>query len=136
MPLSKLHTLKKAWEDKTLAPQVKRFGERHPRFTTSSDTLEVAPLYTPDDLQGDTASVEARYLEQLGFPGEYPFTRGVQPNMYRGRLWINRLAREAVVRPQLGSFFVHAARVNPIILKLLTAKIVSPTNRHSERSEA
>jgi flavin-dependent dehydrogenase len=46
--------------------------------------------------------------------------------MFRGRLWINRLAREAVLRPQLGSFFVHAARVYPSILKLLTAKIVSP----------
>jgi menaquinone-9 beta-reductase len=57
-------------------------------------------------------------------------------DMYRGRLWINRLARAAVLRPQLGSFFVHTARVNPSILKLLTAKIVSSTNRHSERSEA
>src|SRR4029453_11875643 len=56
--------------------------------------------------------------------------------MYRGRLWINRLARAAVLRPQLGSFFVHTARIHPSILKLLTAKIVSPTSRHSERSEA
>jgi flavin-dependent dehydrogenase len=46
--------------------------------------------------------------------------------MYRGRLWINRLSREAVLRPQLGSLFVHAARIYPAILKLLTAKIVSP----------
>ena len=46
--------------------------------------------------------------------------------MYRGRLWINRLSRAAVLRPQLGSLFVHAARINPSILKLLTAKIVSP----------
>src|SRR6266403_125163 len=53
------------------------------------------------------------------------FTRAYS-GMYRGRLWINRLAREAVLRPQLGSFFVHTARVNPSILKLLTAKIVSP----------
>ena len=45
--------------------------------------------------------------------------------MYRGRLWINRLARAAVLRPQFGSFFVHTARLNPSILKLLTAKIVS-----------
>ena len=45
--------------------------------------------------------------------------------MYRGRLWINRLARAAVLRPQLGSFFVHAARINSSILKLLTAKIVA-----------
>jgi menaquinone-9 beta-reductase len=56
--------------------------------------------------------------------------------MYRGRLWINRLSRAAVLRPQLGSFFIHGARINPAILKLLTAKIVSSTNRHSERSEA
>jgi flavin-dependent dehydrogenase len=46
--------------------------------------------------------------------------------MYRGRLWINRLSRAAVLRPQLGSFFIHTARIHPAILKLLTAKIVSP----------
>jgi menaquinone-9 beta-reductase len=56
--------------------------------------------------------------------------------MYRGRLWINRLARAAVLRPQLGSLFVHAARINPGILKLLTAKIVWSRSPHSERSEA
>src|SRR6186997_1412537 len=48
--------------------------------------------------------------------------------MYRGRLWINRIARAAVLRPRLGSLFVHIARINPSTLKLLTAKIVSPTN--------
>jgi menaquinone-9 beta-reductase len=57
-------------------------------------------------------------------------------DMYRGRLWINRLARAAVVRPHLGSSFVHAARLCPSIMKSLTAKIVSPNSRHSERSEA
>ena len=46
--------------------------------------------------------------------------------MYRGRLWINHLSRTAVLRPQLGSFFLHIARINPSILKFLTAKIVSP----------
>ena len=45
--------------------------------------------------------------------------------MYRGRLWINRLARAAVLWPRVGSFFVHAAQIQPAILKLLTAKIVS-----------
>jgi flavin-dependent dehydrogenase len=44
--------------------------------------------------------------------------------MYRGRLWINRLARAAVLRPQLSSLFVHAARIRPEIMKFLTAKIV------------
>jgi|SRR5262245_44661377 len=56
--------------------------------------------------------------------------------MYQGRLWINRLSRAAVLRPRLGSLFVHMARTSPSILKLLTAKIVSPGARHSERSEA
>jgi len=46
--------------------------------------------------------------------------------MYRGRLWINRLARDAVLSPRVGSLFVRAAQINPSILKLLTAKIVSP----------
>jgi len=55
--------------------------------------------------------------------------RRAYAEMYRGRLWINRLARAAVVRPQLGSLFVHAARVNPSILRLLTAKVVSASLR-------
>jgi geranylgeranyl reductase family protein len=46
--------------------------------------------------------------------------------MYRGRLWINRLARAAVLAPRVGAFFVQAARFDPAILKVLTAKIVSP----------
>jgi menaquinone-9 beta-reductase len=58
--------------------------------------------------------------------------RRAHAQMYRGRLWINRLARAAVLRPRFGSFFVRAARINPSILKLLTAKIVS-ADRHSER---
>jgi methylmalonyl-CoA mutase N-terminal domain/subunit len=58
-------------------------GERQPQFTTGGG-LEVAPLYAAESLQGwDPAT-------QLGFPGEYPFTRGVQPTMYRGRLWTMR----------------------------------------------
>lgn len=71
-----------AWRQQTLAPQVQRFGERRPQFTTSSESILVEPLYTPP--------AEPCYTEQLGFPGDYPFTRGVQPNMYRGRLWTMR----------------------------------------------
>jgi geranylgeranyl reductase family protein len=52
------------------------------------------------------------------------FARAVA-EMYRGRLWINRLARAAVLSPRIGSLFVRAARINPSILKLLTTKIVS-----------
>jgi methylmalonyl-CoA mutase N-terminal domain/subunit len=92
---SKLQSLKRDWQSKVLEPQVQRFGERRPRFTTSSDDITVAPLYTPDDLtsasSGEPASAESEYYsDQLGFPGEYPFTRGVQPNMYRGRFWTMR----------------------------------------------
>ncbi|HEY7983514.1 MAG TPA: methylmalonyl-CoA mutase family protein [Ktedonobacterales bacterium] len=58
-------------------------GERQPRFTTAGG-LEEAPLYTADDLAGWDP------VTRLGFPGEYPFTRGVQPTMYRGRLWTMR----------------------------------------------
>jgi menaquinone-9 beta-reductase len=54
--------------------------------------------------------------------------RRAYAEMYRDRLWINRLSRAAVLRPRLGSLFVHIARINPSILKLLTAKIVSRTN--------
>ena len=54
------------------------------------------------------------------------FTRAYS-GMYRGRLWINRLARAAVLRPQLGSLFVHAARIRPEIMKFLTGKITDPS---------
>ncbi|MFN2201812.1 MAG: methylmalonyl-CoA mutase family protein, partial [Caldilineaceae bacterium] len=75
---------KDAWEIERLAPVTERFSERRIRFTTSSDDIEVQTVYTPADVSGD------RYVEELGFPGDYPYTRGVQPNMYRGRLWTMR----------------------------------------------
>jgi geranylgeranyl reductase family protein len=57
------------------------------------------------------------------------FTRA-SAQMYRGRLWINRLARGAVLWPRVGSLFVRAARIEPAILKLLTAKVVSRSCSH------
>jgi methylmalonyl-CoA mutase, N-terminal domain len=57
-------------------------GEREARFSTISD-LEVGPLYTPEDLH-------AEYPDALGYPGEYPFTRGPYGSMYRGQLWTMR----------------------------------------------
>ncbi len=67
------------WQRETYQPAVRRFPERKPSFLTESD-LEVGPLYGPD----------AQDAEPLGQPGEFPFTRGVQPSMYRGRLWTMR----------------------------------------------
>jgi methylmalonyl-CoA mutase N-terminal domain/subunit len=71
------------WEEATLNPALRRHGERREDFKTSSG-IEIKRLYDPDDL----ASFD--YLRELGFPGQFPFTRGVQPTMYRGRLWTMR----------------------------------------------
>ncbi|UTF53508.1 methylmalonyl-CoA mutase family protein [Natronosalvus rutilus] len=71
------------WESETLEPVVERFGERKDRFATVSN-LEVDRLYTPDDVS------DLDYLEDLGFPGEEPYTRGPYPTMYRGRTWTMR----------------------------------------------
>ncbi|MFA4910697.1 MAG: methylmalonyl-CoA mutase family protein [Desulfobacteria bacterium] len=60
------------------APEIKE------RFSTVSD-MEIGRLYTPEDIQGFDVQ------RDLGFPGEYPFTRGVQPSMYRGRHWTMRM---------------------------------------------
>ena len=71
------------WEREVLAPATARAPERKKRFTsTSGDPVE--RLYTPQDLEGFD------YLEDAGFPGAYPFTRGVQPTMFRGRFWTMR----------------------------------------------
>jgi methylmalonyl-CoA mutase N-terminal domain/subunit len=74
--------LKKEWEATTLQKTLSRYPERRPEFKTDSD-IPVVRVYTPID-------VETNYVHDLGFPGEYPFTRGVQPTMYRGRLWTMR----------------------------------------------
>jgi methylmalonyl-CoA mutase N-terminal domain/subunit len=73
---------KKRWEGETLHPALKRFPERRPEFHTSSG-IPLPPLLAPEDPDPD-------YLDKLGFPGEYPYTRGVQPSMYRGRFWTMR----------------------------------------------
>ncbi|MGE0135060.1 MAG: methylmalonyl-CoA mutase family protein, partial [Dehalococcoidia bacterium] len=71
-----------AWEDEALARVLKRFPERRGEFRTSS--AETKRFYTPNDVEA------VDYLRDVGFPGQYPFTRGVQPTMYRGRLWTMR----------------------------------------------
>lgn len=66
-----------------LAQKYPKRGERMERFSTISD-MEMAPLYTPDDKNGTD------YERDIGMPGEYPYTRGVYPNMYRGKFWTMR----------------------------------------------
>ncbi|MCZ6875701.1 MAG: methylmalonyl-CoA mutase family protein [bacterium] len=71
------------WHTKVVEPALKRFPERQDHFATLSD-IPLKRLYTPADFGPDN------YLEQLNFPGQFPYTRGVHPTMYRGRLWTMR----------------------------------------------
>jgi methylmalonyl-CoA mutase, N-terminal domain len=71
------------WRRTTRARSVEGAAERRERFETSSG-IEILDVYTPDDLGGFDPAAD------LGMPGEYPFTRGVQATMYRGRLWTMR----------------------------------------------
>ena len=81
--LRELKERKKGWA-KGLAETLRQTPERLPRFSTVSD-LEIKDLYTPDDIR------DINYSRDIGFPGASPFTRGVQPSMYRGRLWTMRM---------------------------------------------
>ncbi|MFC1917434.1 methylmalonyl-CoA mutase [Chloroflexota bacterium] len=74
---------KKEWQELKLQKSLSKGPERQEKFTVSSD-IEMDTVFTPEDLP------EFDYSKDLGYPGEYPFTRGVQPNMYRGRLWTMR----------------------------------------------
>jgi methylmalonyl-CoA mutase, N-terminal domain len=74
--------LKEEWQATTLRQALERYPERQAAFQTESG-IPVERLYTPADQQTD-------YATDLGFPGDYPFTRGVQPTMYRGRFWTMR----------------------------------------------
>ncbi len=71
-----LSDAKKNWEEKTLKPVNQKYPERKKEFKTASG-IPLDEINLPEGWD---------YLKELGFPGEYPFTRGVQPNMYRGRL--------------------------------------------------
>lgn len=85
-PDEKLQQIKQAreeWEQGTLGKVLKRFPERKPEFMSTSGT-EIKRAYTPEDIAG------LDYNRDLAFPGEYPYTRGVQPTMYRGRFWTMR----------------------------------------------
>jgi len=71
------------WEKTTLPKWMTQRPERKSEFRNHSDTL-IKQVYTPEDIK------DIDYMRELGFPGEYPFTRGVHATMYRGRLWTMR----------------------------------------------
>lgn len=73
---------KKEWLGTTYEAFCQKGGERSEAFKTMSG-VEIDPLYTPEDLKNN-------YNDEIGYPGEYPYTRGVYPTMYRGRFWTMR----------------------------------------------
>lgn len=81
--LDNLAKHKKEWEEKILNKVLDKGHERYEKFLTGSN-IEVDRMYTELDIQ------ELDYLRDLGFPGDYPYTRGIYPTMYRGRLWTMR----------------------------------------------
>ncbi|MDQ2072567.1 methylmalonyl-CoA mutase family protein [Haloarcula sp. NS06] len=81
--LQRIREQKDEWEAETLDPVLDAYGERKEQFATVSN-LDVDRLYTPRDVD------DLDYEEDIGFPGEEPFTRGVYPTMYRGRQWTMR----------------------------------------------
>jgi methylmalonyl-CoA mutase, N-terminal domain len=81
--LKRLHEARRRWEEGPLAKSLEKSGERHEEFETLSG-LPTDRLYTPEHID------DVDYVRDLGFPGEYPFTRGIQPTMYRGRPWTIR----------------------------------------------
>lgn len=81
--LEEIKMKREDWEKNHREKAIAKFPERKEEFKTSSE-IEIKPIYTPEDVKG------IDYLEKLGFPGEYPYTRGVQPTMYRGRFWTMR----------------------------------------------
>jgi methylmalonyl-CoA mutase N-terminal domain/subunit len=82
--LAEINREKETWEKTTLQKHLDRFGERREEFVTTS-SAPVERLYTPAEI------ADFDYERELGFPGQYPFTRGVHPTMYRGRLWTMRM---------------------------------------------
>jgi methylmalonyl-CoA mutase N-terminal domain/subunit len=82
LTLEKLHNQKQRWEKETVQQSFGKLPEKG-AFATSSN-MPINRLYTPEDI------AELDYLRDLGFPGEYPFARGVYPTMYRARLWTMR----------------------------------------------
>ncbi len=78
-----LFAARDGWHNTCVAPMLAKYPERKQQFLSTSGD-EVKRVYTPCETEG------LEYQRDLGFPGQYPFTRGVQPTMYRGKLWTMR----------------------------------------------
>ena len=123
-----LQDTKNRWEETTLNPALARFPERKPSFQTSSG-IGVERVYLPDEGAESDA-----YLDRLGFPGEYPYTRGVQPTMYRGRLWTMRSTRLCTAEEPRPYRSCWVPATGERRLRLPTRSATTPTTRCAGRS--
>ncbi|MGH2502131.1 MAG: methylmalonyl-CoA mutase family protein, partial [Ktedonobacterales bacterium] len=82
--VARVESERQAWEASAVAKATKRVPEAHPNATTQSG-MPIKRLYTPEDARG------LDYDRDLNFPGEFPYTRGVQPTMYRAKPWTMRM---------------------------------------------
>lgn len=83
MDIKTIEKSEKEWKENTLEEWVKKYGERSREFSASQGMIPVKALYTPLDLENRHID----YLKDIGFPGQYPYTRGNEPNMYRRKFW-------------------------------------------------
>jgi methylmalonyl-CoA mutase N-terminal domain/subunit len=82
--LKEITEARESWEKECYLPSLNQSPERMPRFSTVSD-LEIEKLYTAEDIR------RLDFMRDIGFPSQFPYTRGVQASMYRGRLWTMRM---------------------------------------------
>src|SRR6185369_7160704 len=82
--LARIRAALEQWQRQTLDPALQRMPERQAEFSTMSDE-PIARLYTPLDVAGSDP------LHDIGFPGDYPYTRGIHPTGYRAKLWTMRM---------------------------------------------
>ena len=83
MNIKKITETQKQWEESTLKEWVEKHGERKKEFSAYEDAVPIKNLYTPLDLEEQGID----FLKDIGYPGEYPYTRGNEPNMYRRKFW-------------------------------------------------
>ncbi|RLI77366.1 methylmalonyl-CoA mutase, partial [Archaeoglobales archaeon] len=83
MDIDEVRKKKEEWDKKCLKPFLERSGERQEKFENLS-WIEIDRVYDPSSTE------HLSFIDDIGYPGEYPFTRGVYPTMYRGRLWTMR----------------------------------------------
>ncbi len=82
--IKEIEKQRERWENTTLPKWISHHPERRKEFRNHSG-MQIKRVYTPEDIQ------EMDYMRDLGFPGEYPFTRGLHATMYRGRIWTMRM---------------------------------------------